>query len=52
VLAVKDAHRARHDSAPRDEPAEGAEAVRDGKETRMEMYADPAEALAAVGLAG
>ena len=25
--------------------------VRDGKETRMEMYADPAEAMAAVGLA-
>jgi ketosteroid isomerase-like protein len=25
--------------------------VRDGKETRMEMYADPAEALKAVGLA-
>jgi ketosteroid isomerase-like protein len=26
--------------------------VRDGKETRMEMYADLAEALEAVGLAG
>jgi ketosteroid isomerase-like protein len=25
--------------------------VRDGRETRMEMYADPAEALKAVGLA-
>jgi ketosteroid isomerase-like protein len=25
--------------------------LRDGKQTRMEMYADPAEALAAVGLA-
>ena len=24
--------------------------VRDGKQTRMEMYADPAEALEAVGL--
>ena len=24
--------------------------IRDGKETRMEMYADPAEALTAVGL--
>jgi ketosteroid isomerase-like protein len=24
--------------------------VRDGKQTRMEMYADPAEALKAVGL--
>ena len=26
--------------------------IRDGKETRMEMYADPAEALKAVGLEG
>jgi ketosteroid isomerase-like protein len=25
--------------------------IRDGKETRMQMYADPAEALKAVGLA-